>query len=464
MSVPAEIFRAYDIRGVYGQTLTDETMAQIGRALGTRVRSAGETTVVLGRDGRLSGPALMQALKQGLIETGVHVIDIGLVPTPVLYFAIQALQLQSGFMLTGSHNPVQHNGLKMVLHGTTLYGEEIQQLRRIVEASSFLKTNAFGTIRLESLLPDYIQAVTTRLLPSPLQRLKIVIDCGNGAAGVVARDLFERLGMEVVGLYEAVDGHFPNHHPDPGQPKNLVDLERTVLKEGAVVGLAFDGDGDRLGVVDAKGQMIYPDRLALLFAEEVLQQKPGATILYDVKCTQLLYPWIKNRGGHPVISPTGHSIIKATMKTLRAEFAAEMSGHFFFQQGWFGFDDGLYAGARLLKILAAATNPAEVLSHLPNTVSTPEINLSVSEADKFSIVERLKAAAAFEGARISTLDGLRADFEDGFGLVRPSNTTACLVLRFEGHTQQAMNRIARDFHRLLQRVEPALAAQLPVSP
>lgn len=448
-----EIFRAYDIRGVVNKTLTIDIVEAVGRALGSLVLARGETAVVVARDGRLSGPLLMNALGKGILATGCNVVDIGMVPTPVLYFATYHLNIPSGVMITGSHNPSDYNGLKMMVGGQALYGDGIQALAELIQTSNFRQGQGQKTE--QDILEAYIQAIKKDIhLSKPL---KIVVDAGNGVTGHIIPVLFEALGCSVIPLFCEVDGHFPHHHPDPGQPKNLVDLIAAVRTYQADIGLAFDGDGDRLGVVDNLGKIIWPDRQLILFAKKILEKSPNAKIIYDVKCTRHVATVVESFGGQPVMWKTGHSLIKAKMQEIGALLAGEMSGHLFFKDRWFGFDDALYAGARLLEILSEQDKnitAAEMFSALPDSVNTPELLIQVTEKTKFERVKRLIALAQFPGAKISTIDGLRVDFKDGFGLVRPSNTGPNLILRFEGDTAFALTRIQAEFRQLLVEVDP----------
>lgn len=452
--MPAEIFRAYDIRGVVNKSLTSEIVETIGRALGTTVLARGETTIVVARDGRLSGPMLIDALSKGILATGCNVVDIGRVPTPVLYFATHHLGIPSGVMITGSHNPPDYNGLKMMVGGQALYGDGIQGLLALTQKSDFSKGQ--GQKILKNITESYVQAIKKDI--RLLRPLKIVVDAGNGVTGDIIPVLFKALGCTVIPLFCEVDGRFPNHHPDPGQPKNLADLIKAVDMHQADIGLAFDGDGDRLGIVDNLGKIIWPDRQLILFAKEVLKQHANAIIIYDVKCTRHVNVVVEKLGGQPLMWKTGHSLIKAKMQETGALLAGEMSGHFFFKDRWFGFDDGLYAGARLLEILSEHDKKiaaSEIFGTLPDSVNTPELLIQVTEQTKFDRVERLIALAQFPDAKISTIDGLRVDFEDGFGLVRPSNTGPNLILRFEGDTAIALQRIQSEFRRLLVKVDPS---------
>lgn len=451
--VDASIFRAYDIRGVVGRSLNEQTAYLIGRALGSQAIEAGLDRFCVGRDGRLSGPQLAAATARGLVDCGLEVIDVGAVPTPALYFATHEYRTGSGVMVTGSHNPPDYNGFKIMLGGETLSGAAIQAVRARIEDERFVSGR--GSLHTVDVLPGYVQRIVDDVrLARPL---KIVADAGNGIAGIVAERLYRGIGAEVVPLYCEVDGLFPNHHPDPGDPDNLQDLIAEVARSGADLGLAFDGDGDRLGVVTADGEVIYPDRLLMLFARDVLTRVPGGTVIYDVKCTGHLATEIERAGGRPLMWQTGHSLIKAKMKAEQAPLAGEMSGHFFFQERWYGFDDGLYAGARLLELLAAQERPpGEVLSALPKGVSTPELKIAMAEGEHYAFIERFRAEARFDGARISTIDGVRADWPDGWGLVRCSNTTPSLVLRFDADDQSALERVQALFRTRLLAVDPGL--------
>jgi len=444
--LPAEIFRAYDIRGIAGRTLTAEIVRAIGRALGAMA-----PRYAIGRDGRHSGPALADALAQGMNEAGADVIDIGMAPTPVTYFAAHHLGCGSCVSVTGSHNPPDYNGLKMVVEGHTLSGDEIQELRRRIERG--VSAAGKGKRSSASVLDAYVERIAGDVkLARPM---RIAVDCGNGVAGLLAARLFRQLGCEVRELYCDVDGSFPNHHPDPSRPENLADLIAAVSDAGCELGLAFDGDGDRLGVVTQDGEIIYPDRQLMLFAADVLQRNPGAQIIYDVKCTRLLGPWIERHGGRPLIWKTGHSLIKAKLQETGAPLAGEMSGHTFFKERWYGFDDALYAGARLLEILSRAPNGNAVLKALPNAPSTPELNWKLDEGEPHALVAKLQAAKPFPSAKsILTLDGVRVEYADGFGLARASNTTPVVVLRFEGDTQEALERIQEQFRAALQPLKP----------
>ena len=447
------IFKAYDIRGIVPSTLNEDVALGLGRAFGTAARAEGQTTVAVGRDGRLSGHAMSAALIQGLVEAGIEVIDVGLVTTPLLYFAASTL-CSSGIQVTGSHNPKDYNGFKMVLNGRAIYGDEIQALRRTMEQESWQLVPG-GAVRHVDVLPAYRERIVGDVkLARPL---KIVVDCGNGIAGASAPAIFRALGCEVTELYSEVDGNFPNHHPDPSKPENLRDLIEALKTSDAELGLAFDGDGDRLGIVTKDGTNIFPDRQMMLFAQDVLSRVPGGEIIFDVKCTQRLAPAIAAAGGVPVMFKTGHSLIKARMKETNSPLGGEMSGHIFFKERWYGFDDGTYAGCRLLEILSRSDDPSGVLNALPTSFSTPELNVACAEGEPHRLTAELQALAAetfAAPASISTIDGLRVDWPDGFGLIRASNTTPVLVLRFEGHTPEALARIEAAMLALLHRVKP----------
>jgi len=451
MSIAPEIFRAYDIRGIAGKTLTVDAARAIGRALGSM---ADEFAV--GRDGRDSGPALVDALCDGLRQSGASVVDIGMAPTPVTYFAAHHLGCGSCVSVTGSHNPPEYNGLKMVVDGHTLSGDEIQQLRARIERGEF-RAGA-GRRRETDVLDAYVARITGDVRLT--RRMRIAIDCGNGVAGMVAPRLYRALGCEVEALYCEVDARFPNHHPDPSHIENLADLIAALRKGKAELGLAFDGDGDRLGVVTRDGGVIYPDRQLMLFAADVLSRNPGAEIIYDVKSTRLLAPWIERHGGRPLLWKTGHSFIKAKLAETGAPLAGEMSGHTFFKERWYGFDDALYAGSRLLEILSRSRDVSGVLASLPDAPSTPELQWKLAEGEPHALIAKLQAAKPFSGAaRTITIDGVRAEYADGFGLARASNTTPVIVLRFEADTKAALARIQDEFRAALEPLKPG--APLP---
>ena len=450
MQVTPSIFKAYDIRGVVPSTLNEAVAEGLGKAFGTRALAEGQTTVAVGRDGRLSGPSLSAALIRGLVAAGVQVIDMGLATTPMLYFAAHTA-CQSGIQVTGSHNPKDYNGFKMVLGGRAIYGDEIQGLRQMIEAETW-QLQGGGSVTQLDVLADYTQRIVGDIrLARPM---KIVVDSGNGIAGASAPGIFRALGCEVIELFSEVDGEFPNHHPDPSKPENLQDLMNALKTTGAELGLAFDGDGDRLGVVTREGNNIFPDRQIMLFARDVLTRVPGGQIIYDVKCSQQLAVAVRAAGGVPVMYKTGHSLVKAKLKETGAPFAGEMSGHIFFAERWYGFDDATYTAGRLLEILSKVADPSAVLDALPTSFSTPELNVACAEGEHHEVIEKLRQTARFEGAELTTIDGLRADYPDGFGLVRASNTTPVLVLRFEGQTPEALARIQAHFMAAVLAVKP----------
>jgi phosphomannomutase/phosphoglucomutase len=453
-SIAPEIFKAYDIRGVVGKSLTPDACELIGRAIGTEARALQCTRLAIGRDGRLSGPELALAVARGLQASGVDVIDIGQVATPMLYFATYHLATGSGVMLTGSHNPPDYNGLKMMLAGETLAGEAIQKLKYRIESGDFM--SGAGDYSQTDISGAYLDRITSDIkLKRPLG---IVVDCGNGVAGAYAPELYRRLGCRVRELFCEVDGRFPNHHPDPSQPENLIDLIAALGDGDEELGLAFDGDGDRLGVVTKAGKIVYPDRQLMLFAADVLTRNPGARIIFDVKSTRNLFPWIRSHGGEPLLWKTGHSLIKAKMRSTGALLAGEMSGHIFFKERWYGFDDGIYAGARLLEYLSAVRESDAEFAKLPDSVNTPELQLKLKEGENHALIAKLQKTARFDDAReIITVDGLRVEYADGFGLARASNTTPVMVLRFEGDDVKALERIQDDFRRILGAELPGVA-------
>ena len=454
MQLDAAIFKAYDIRGIVPAAIDEAVAEALGRAFGTVALTEGETAVAVGRDGRLSGPSLVAALIRGLVASGVEVIDIGMATTPMLYFAAHTL-CRSGIQLTGSHNPRDYNGFKMVLAGRAIYGDEIQALRQMMAAESWTLQSG-GRVRMVDVLPAYRERIIGDIrLARPM---KIVVDSGNGIAGASAPGILRAMGCEVTELYSDVDGNFPNHHPDPSKPENLRDLIAALQASDAELGLAFDGDGDRLGIVTREGNNIYPDRQMMLFAQDVLSRVPGGTILFDVKCSQRLAPAIVAAGGQPLMYKTGHSLIKARMKELDSPLGGEMSGHIFFKERWFGFDDGTYAGGRLLEILSRSADANGVLNALPSSFSTPELNVKCVEGEPHRLVAQLQTQAKFAApAVVNLIDGLRVDWPDGFGLIRASNTTPVLVLRFEGHTPEALARIQSELLALLRTVKPEAA-------
>lgn len=450
---PPEIFKAYDIRGIVNKTLTVEAVENIGHAIGSEAIARKQTEVAIGRDGRESGPELSAALARGLRAAGINVIDVGMVATPMVYFTTYALNTHSGVMVTGSHNPPEYNGLKMMLAGDTLAGDDIQALRKRIETGHIV--NGAGSYRTHDIREAYLSRIVGDIKVA--RKIKIAVDCGNGVAGAFAPELYRRLGCDVHELFCEVDSRFPNHHPDPSQPKNLQDLI-TALKTGdAEIGLAFDGDGDRLGVVTKSGKIIYPDRQLMLFADDVLKRNPGAEIVFDVKSTRNLFSWVRERGGKPVMWKTGHSFIKAKLKESGAPLAGEMSGHVFFKERWYGFDDALYAGARLLEILSRVPDISAALEGLPDAVSTPELHVQTAEGENYTLMDALKRDAKFSNAQeIIRIDGVRVEYADGFGLARPSNTTPVIVLRFEAETDAAIKRIQADFRAALEAVKPGI--------
>ena len=447
-----EIFRAYDIRGIVDEQLSDAMLYHIGLAVGTQVKRNGENSIAVGADGRLSSPRLSQALMAGLADTGCRVLNLGAVPTPVLYFGVKTLGTASGIMLTGSHNPSNYNGCKIVIGGHTLANDSIIALYDLIKLQDYeLGIGVIEEHIIDQVYQDRIDSDVKLARP-----LKVVLDAGNGIAGDIAPKLFKQLGCDVIPLFCEVDGNFPNHHPDPGKPANLVDLQAAVAKHKADIGLAFDGDGDRVGVITETGQMIYPDKLLMLFAEDVISRNPQAEIIYDVKCTRLLEPFIQSKGGVPTMWKTGHSLIKSKMIETGALLAGEMSGHIFFKERWYGFDDGIYSAVRLCEILASTSESASAMfKRFPEDVSTPEINIQVTEDEKFDLVTQLQSAH-FPTGKVSTIDGIRVDYVDGWGLVRASNTTPVLVLRFEGQNQAVLQRIKEEFQRHLYAVDTKL--------
>ncbi len=455
-TLPKEIFKAYDIRGIVGKTLTDEIVERIGHAIGSEAVARKQHTIAIGRDGRLSGEAFAKALARGIQKSGINVIDVGRVVTPMVYFAAFQLKTDCGVMITGSHNPPDYNGLKMVLAGETLSGDTIQSLRTRIESENLV--HGSGNYSHYDIAPEYIARIVSDIkLARPLN---VTVDCGNGVAGDFVANLYRQLGCQVTEMFCEVDGTFPNHHPDPSDPHNLEDLIAALAQNDSEIGLAFDGDGDRLGVVTKNGNIIYPDRQLMLFAADVLSRNAGAEIIFDVKSTRNLFAWIREHGGKPTLWKTGHSLVKAKMKETGALLAGEMSGHVFFKERWYGFDDGLYAGARLLEILSKVADPNATLNNLPDAVSTPELHIHVKEGENHALIKRLRTEAKFDGAReIITIDGLRVEYADGFGLMRPSNTTPVIVLRFEADDAAGLKRIQEHFRGVLMKANPDL--QLP---
>jgi phosphomannomutase/phosphoglucomutase len=451
----ATIFRAYDIRGIVDKALTEAVVYQIGRALATEVLACGERKMVVGRDGRLSGERLQSALMKGVQEGGVSVIDIGMVTTPMVYFAAAVLEgVNSCAAITGSHNPPDYNGIKMVVNGTTLSGDAIQALRRRIETNDV--SEGTGGYEQADISTAYRERIVGDIQLS--RPLKIVVDAGNGVAGAYAPEILRGIGAEVSELYCEVDGTFPNHHPDPSKPKNLADLIAQVKEQGADLGLAFDGDGDRVGVIDETGKLLYADRQMMLYAKDVLSRNAGAQIIYDVKCSSTLTRYIEQHGGEPLMWRTGHSFIKAKLKETGAPLGGEMSGHIFFKDRWYGFDDGIYGACRMLEIVANAQQKAsDLFNALPDSHSTPEIDWHFEEGEHFAFMKRILEKAQFPDGRVFTLDGLRVDFADGWGLIRPSNTTPILVVRFDADNAEALARITERFRDLIAQVDPEMA-------
>ena len=443
-------------RGIVDKTLTPGIVEAIGHAIGSEATARKQRTIAIGRDGRLSGPELIAALARGIRKSGINVIDVGCVPTPMVYFAAYQLDTHCAVMLTGSHNPPDYNGLKMVLAGETLSGETIQRLRLRIEQDDL--THGSGSYTQRDISAEYIARIVSDIrLARPM---RVTVDCGNGVAGAYVAKLYRQLGCTVQEMYCEVDGHFPNHHPDPSDPHNLEDLIAALRGNDSELGLAFDGDGDRLGVVTKDGRIIYPDRQLMLYAADVLGRNPGAEIIFDVKSTRNLFDWIRKHGGKPMLWKTGHSLVKAKMKETGALLAGEMSGHVFFKERWYGFDDGLYTGARLLEILSKVKDPSATLNALPDAFCTPELHIHTAEGENHALLAQLKMSAKFTDYKeIITLDGLRVEYEDGFGLARPSNTTPVIVLRFEADSEAALKRIQDDFRRIFRQAAPHL--QLP---
>ena len=459
MQADASIFKAYDIRGIVDDTLTESVVKAVGRVLGTMALERGVERFCIGRDGRLTGPRLAAALIEGVASTGIRVIDIGAVPTPVLYFATKHFGCGTGVAVTGSHNPPEYNGLKMMVAGITLAAEDIQDVRRRVQEERWRVSEKPGEVEQVDIVGEYMKKALDGIRLD--RRLKVVADAGNGIAGPVMMRLLEMLNVEAIGLFCEPDGRFPNHHPDPSKPKNLEALIETVKRTGADYGFALDGDGDRLGVVTNCGEVIYPDRLMMLFSADILSRHPGARIVYDVKCSRKLVDWIVSHGGIPTISPTGHSLVKGKLRETNAPFAGEMSGHLFFNdERWLGFDDGLYAALRLLEILSREADPSGTLAALPNAVNTPELQIPTQEGENKAFIERFREACRFEDAQnVIKVDGVRVEWADGFALARASNTTPVIVVRFEGDTPSALKRIAERFTAEMRRIDPNI--QIP---
>jgi phosphomannomutase / phosphoglucomutase len=453
MTITEDIFRAYDIRGVVENALTPDAVQLIGQAFATEALSQGQKTVVIGRDGRLSSPELAQRLSEGLRAGGCDVIDVGMVPTPVLYYATHKLKTGTGIMVTGSHNPPQYNGLKMLIAGNTLYGDGIKALYQMIIEDKV--NHGEGSHTEQDVIPDYLDTIVNDIkLDRPLN---IAVDCGNGVAGVLATELFTRLGCKVTELFCEVDGTFPNHHPDPSKPENLIDMQKSIKENALDLGLAFDGDGDRVGILDDKQNILWADRQMMLYSADVLKRKPGALIIFDIKSTSNLYDYIKNLGGEPLMWKTGHSFIKAKMKETGAELAGEMSGHIFFKERWFGFDDGLYSAARMLEIISQQDKTTSALfAELPDSFNTPELQIDFAEGEHYKFMNKFIAQAKFDNAETLTIDGIRVNYAEGWGLVRPSNTTPCLVLRFEANDEDTLSEIQSIFREQLLAIDSSL--------
>jgi phosphomannomutase/phosphoglucomutase len=447
-NLPTHVFRAYDVRGIVDKDLTKDFVYDLGRSLGTMAQNSGVSSLNIGYDGRLHSPNIAKNLINGIISTGCNVTNIGLVATPILYFANYHLGNNSGVMITGSHNPPEYNGFKIVFNGNALKAEEIQKLKNIIIKESYIVSQ--GSLTQLDISEDYYNAITKDIKLS--RKISIAVDAGNGAAGAFAPVVYRRLGAKVMGLHCVVDGTFPNHHPDPSKPENLEELIVAVKQTGSELGLAFDGDGDRLGVVTQDGQIIYPDRQLMLFATDILSKNPNGKIIFDVKSTSMLPDWIKQYGGEPIMCRTGHSYIKAKIKETGALMAAEMSGHTFFNDRWYGFDDAIYAGARLLELLSQVPDPSLVLNSLPTMVSTPELNIEVeTDGEQHKVIEQLQKTAKFPKAEsINLLDGIRVEYKQGFSLIRASNTTPCLVLRFEAKTQKDLELIKQEMYHQIE--------------
>lgn len=453
-TLSSSIFRAYDIRGIVGEALTEEVVYQVGQVMGTKARLLGERAILTARDGRHSSPSLSRQLQSGILSTGCNVVDVGMVATPLLYYATERLAMGCGIMVTGSHNPAEYNGLKIVMQGKPLTESEIKDIYDCILTQDFMTGS--GEVKKINITDAYCHAVQANLKVS--RPLKIVVDAGNGVTGNLVPALYEALGCEVIPLFCEIDGRFPNHHPDPSDPHNMQALRQAVEAEGADAGLAFDGDGDRLGVVTNHGEIILPDRLLMFYAQALLKHSPHAKVIYDVKCTNQLGPFIRENKGTPIMWKTGHSLIKAKLAETNAALAGEMSGHFIFNDRWYRFDDAVYAGGRFLEILASEEKDcATIFATIPNSINTPELKVSVTEDEKFSLMQKLINQADFSSAHeVMTIDGLRVDFTDGWGLVRPSNTTPYLVLRFEAINEVILKNIQVMFRDLMLSVKPDL--------
>ena len=449
VQINEHIFRANDIRGVAYEDLTEEVVHLLGRSLGSETLSRGIDELIIGRDGRVSSPEIMNWLSSGILSTGCNVIDIGIVTSPMFYHSTFELRASSGVIITGSHNPAEYNGFKIVFKNQSTSSDEILLLKRRILNGEFFSGE--GKVDKAEIKESYINRIVESIKLS--KSLDISIDCGNGAAGVVAKEVYERLGCNVIELYGDPDGLFPNHHPDPSKEENMLDLIDSVSKNNSAVGLAFDGDADRLGVVSPKGEMIYPDRQMILFSRQVLDSNPGGAVVFDVKCSKLLPDEISLLGGNPLICKTGHTFIKQKIRETSALLGGEMSGHIFFNDRWPGFDDGIYAGARMLEIIAKSEDK-NVFESVPNMISTPEINIAAADDRKFEIVDRFIKDSKFENANTIDIDGIRVEFDKGWGLLRASNTSPFLVLRFEAETEEDLEEIKEMFYLNLRRIEP----------
>ena len=455
MEITESIFREYDIRGVYPNEINEEIVNKIATAISVKCQQEAVTEIYVGRDGRLSGKDLLDALSKGLSECGINVINIDLVSTPLLYYAAKKSKSKSGVMVTGSHNPKNYNGIKLVINDKPVSGKEILDL---IKNNTNISATA-GTIISKDIKKEYILEVTKNIEINKDKKIKVVIDCGNGAAGCIAPELFKSLGCEVIELYSEVDGNFPNHHPDPGKTENLKDLIQEIKKSNADLGLAFDGDGDRVGLVTNEGEIIFPDKILMMFSQDILSSQKGS-IIFDVKCSNALPKIIKDLGGKPIMSPTGHFHIKNGIEKYNPLLAGEMSGHIFFNDKWHGFDDGHYSGARIIELIWKRNESiSEINEKLPKSFSTPELNIDVTDETKFKIIEDFSSQCSLEGEKI-TIDGLRINFDDGWGLLRASNTTPKLVLRFEGDSMDNLNKIKNDFLNELSRICPDIDINL----
>ena len=456
MNVIESIFREYDIRGTYPSEINEDVISLIGQAIALKCKEEGVSQISVGRDGRLSGETLLNSMCNSLARSGIAVTNIGLVTSPILYYAAKKSNSKSGIMITGSHNPKDDNGIKMVINNKPVSGTEILSLTKSILDFNGIKEEIINLDIIEDYIDDVLQKIT---LNKP-ENLKVVIDCGNGAAGCVAPELFKRLGCNVINLFSEIDGNFPNRHPDPGKLANLQDLIKSVKLENADLGLAFDGDGDRVGLVTEVGNVVFPDKIMMLFAKDVLAKNNGGQIIFDVKCSNSLAEIIKVNGGEPIMSPTGHFHIKNKLRETNALLAGEMSGHIFFNDDWYGFDDGHYAGVRIIDLIDRSDSSIEeMISELPKSFSTPELNIYASDDSKFEIVKRFAEECSLDGKKI-TIDGLRIEFSNGWGLLRASNTTPKLVLRFEGSSENDLNTIQENFMNEFKRICPEIDATM----